>query len=112
MRLAYTGIAALLLTASVQPRAIVLSQSEALSAAGTIPLPGVEGRFDHFAIDLASHRLFVAALGNNTMEVMDINTMKRLKSVGGLHEPQGIRYLPDVQRVVVANGGDGATVFV
>lgn len=30
----------------------------------TIPLPGVKGRFDHFAADVKEHRLFVAALGN------------------------------------------------
>ena len=34
-----------------------------------------------------------------------------IKSISGLHEPQGIRFLPDRNRVVVANGGDGSTVF-
>jgi len=28
----------------------------------TIPMPGVKGRIDHFAIDVKRHRLFVAAL--------------------------------------------------
>ena len=32
----------------------------------TIPLTGVQGRFDHFAADIQGKRLFVAALGNNT----------------------------------------------
>src|SRR5216117_958293 len=36
----------------------------------TIPLPGVAGRIDHLAVDLAGKRLFVAALGNNTVEVV------------------------------------------
>jgi YVTN family beta-propeller protein len=84
---------------------------EPLSAAGVIPMPGVEGRIDHLAIDLAGKRLFVAALGNNTVEVIDISAMRVIKSIGGLHEPQGIRFLPDRNRVVVANGGDGSTVF-
>src|SRR5882724_8165288 len=44
----------------------------ALKLTKTIPLSGVKGRFDHFAIDAKGHRLFVAALGNNTLEVLDV----------------------------------------
>ena len=84
---------------------------EPLNAAGVIPMPGVEGRIDHLAIDLAGKRLFVAALGHDTVEVIDISAMRVIKSIAGLHEPQGIRFLPDRNRVVVANGGDGSTVF-
>ena len=46
----------------------------------TIPLSGVQGRFDHFASDIQGKRLFLAALGNNTLEVIDLATGKRLKS--------------------------------
>src|SRR5262245_30583651 len=38
----------------------------------TIPLPGVERRIDHLAVDVPGQRLFVAALGNNTLEVVDL----------------------------------------
>jgi len=91
----------------------ILSQSgrEPLKAAGTIPMPSVQGRIDHLAVDLAGKRLFVAALGNDTVEVIDISAMRVIKSITGLHEPQGIRFLPDRNRVVVAYGGDGSTVF-
>jgi len=84
---------------------------EALRPAGVIPLPGVDGRFDHLAVDLKTRRLFIAALGHDTMEVVDLAGLKVMKSVAGLHEPQGIAFLPDTNRVVVANGGDGAAVF-
>ena len=33
----------------------------------TIPLPGVGGRIDHMAADTQGHRLFMAALGNDTV---------------------------------------------
>jgi DNA-binding beta-propeller fold protein YncE len=46
------------------------------------------------------------------MEVLDLGAKRLLKSVTGLHEPQGIRYLPDRKRVAVANGGNGAVVFL
>src|SRR5947209_7395161 len=70
----------------------------------TIPLPGVEGRIDHLAVDVKGQRLLIAALGNNTVEVLDIKAGKHLKSLTGFHEPQGIAYLSDLNRIAVANG--------
>jgi DNA-binding beta-propeller fold protein YncE len=78
----------------------------------TIPLPGVEGRFDHFAIDAKGHRLFVAALGNNTLEVIDLVTGKRLESLPGMSKPTGVLYLPEPNQIVVANGDDGTLKFI
>lgn len=77
----------------------------------TIPIPGVEGRIDHMAVDVEGHRLFVAALGNNTLEVLDVQHGKRLHTVTGLREPQGVAYLPRAGQVVVANGEDGSCRF-
>jgi DNA-binding beta-propeller fold protein YncE len=73
----------------------------------TIPLPDVKGRFDHFAIDTAGRRLFVAALGNNTLEVLDVAAGRRLQSIPGLRKPTGVVYLPDKNQMGVANGDDG-----
>jgi DNA-binding beta-propeller fold protein YncE len=81
---------------------------EPLSLVHTIPLPNVEGRFDHFAFDATTNRLFVTALGNNTVEVLDLNASTRVKSLGGFREPQGIAAVPDARLIVVANGqGEG-----
>ena len=74
----------------------------------TIELPDVQGRIDHLSLDLKGERLFVAALGNNTVEVIDIKGGKRAKTIVGLREPQGVRYVPDVDRLYVANGKDGS----
>src|SRR2546426_5873170 len=73
----------------------------------TVPLPGVEGRIDHLAVDLAGQRLFMAALGNNTVEVIDLKKGQRVHSVSGFKEPQGIAYLSDSNMVAVANRGEG-----
>src|SRR5262245_46266537 len=73
----------------------------------TIQLAGVEGRIDHLAVDLAGQRLFVAALGNNTLEVVDLRAGRRTSSISGMQEPQGVAFLPDRNRIVVANGGNG-----
>jgi DNA-binding beta-propeller fold protein YncE len=74
----------------------------------SIALPHVEGRIDHLAFDVAHQRLYVAALGNNTVEVVDVAAGTHLKSLSGFHEPQGIAVAADVDIVAVANGeGDG-----
>jgi len=86
--------------------------SPSLHAVGAVALPGIEGRFDHFSVDLENRHLFLAALGNNTVEVLDLKTNTLAKSLKGFEEPQGIKYLPDVKRVVVANGGDGTTTLI
>jgi YVTN family beta-propeller protein len=76
-----------------------------------VALPGVERRIDHFAVDPAGNRLFVAALGNGTLEVLDIAGGKRITSIPDLKEPQGVAYLPSVHRIVVAMRGGGVKAF-
>ena len=73
----------------------------------TVALQGVEGRIDHFAFDPAGERLFVCALGNNTVEVIDLRSSQRIHSITGLGSPQGIAYIPESNRLFVANDKDG-----
>ncbi len=73
----------------------------------TIALPGVEGRIDHFAFDAAGERLFVCALGNNTVEVVDLRKAERIHSITGLGAPQGIAYIPELVRLFIANDKGG-----
>lgn len=74
-----------------------------------IPMPGVQGRLDHSAVDLKGKRLFVAALGDNqnTIEVIDLNSNKRIASIPGQSKPQGVFYSSDFKKLFVANGTDG-----
>lgn len=83
----------------------------ALKVSVAIPLRGVSGRFDHCAIDVKGQRLFIAALGNNTVEVLDLPTGKRLGTVSGVRKPQGVAYLPESNHLVVASGGDDMVKF-
>ena len=52
-------------------------QGEPLRAVQTIELPNVEGRIDHMAVDVKGQRLFVAALGNNTIEMIELAGPRR-----------------------------------
>jgi len=83
-----------------------------LNLVGTIDLPRVEGRIDHLAFDAGTQRLFVAALGNNTVEVLELKSGAHVKSLTGFREPQGIAVVPDAKLVSVANGqGEGLQTF-
>ena len=88
--------------------AVQLSGQAPLAQVGSIELPRVEGRIDHLGFDAANQRLFVAALGNNTVEVLDLKSGTHVKSLPGFREPQGIGVAADAALVGVANGqGEG-----
>jgi len=108
-RVRWVSIAAFLLGMAVASPAALAE--EALSLEGRIALPGVAGRIDHMAVDVARKRLLVAALGNGTLEIVDLAGGQRLKQVAALREPQGVGYAQKADRVAVANAGDGSVHF-
>ena len=65
------------------------------------------GRFDHMAADVKGQRLFVAALQDNALQIVDLKAGKKIQSIDGLHKPSGVAYLPEQNQICVANGGDG-----
>jgi DNA-binding beta-propeller fold protein YncE len=71
----------------------------------TIPLPGVEGRIDHLDVDISGQRLFVCALGNNTVEVVDLSKGERVHTISGLGAPQGVAFVSGRLFVTNDNGG-------
>jgi len=73
----------------------------------TIPLPNVKGRIDHMDVDVKGKRLFVAGLENGSMEVVDLQAEKWVKSIPGFRKPQGIAYVESLNKVFVASGDDG-----
>lgn len=73
----------------------------------SISLPGVRGRIDHLSIDARGQRLFVSALGSDTLEVIDLRSGKVIKTITGLKEPQGVLYVTGVNKIFVDSGGDG-----
>ena len=75
---------------------------------GAIPLNGVEGRIDHFGFDATRQRLFVAALGNDTVELLDLSADRVTQEIKGLRAPQGIGFAPESNRLAVANDQDGS----
>lgn len=85
--------------------------NEQLILRQNIPLSNVSGRIDHIDVNLKDQVLYIAALGNNSLEAVDLKTGKTLRSIKGLDEPQGVAYIPQKNEVIVANGGNGECNF-
>jgi DNA-binding beta-propeller fold protein YncE len=83
------------------------ADTNALTLVKTIPLPDVRGRIDHFALDAEGQRLFIAALGNDTVEVLDLASGIRIHSIGGCSAPQGLAFVPQENHLLIANGSSG-----
>src|SRR5215472_16085988 len=80
---------------------------EPLRLVQTIPLPNIKGRIDHMDVDVKGNRLFVAALENGTLEVVDLKAGKWTRSIPGFKAPQGVAYLPALNKLFVASNDDG-----
>lgn len=76
----------------------------------TIPLPDTKGRIDHLAYDAAGRRLFVAELGNDTVDAIDLVSGRRTIRLSGLRHPQGLAWLDGPRELAVADQG-GAVRF-
>ncbi len=73
----------------------------------TIYLPAVQGKFDHFAVDEAGNRIFAAATGNKSVEVIDLGSGKILQSLTGLGKPHGLAWMASTGQLFVADGASG-----
>jgi DNA-binding beta-propeller fold protein YncE len=72
-----------------------------------IPIPNVSGRIDHFTAFPKRRLLIFAALGNNSMEIVNTFQARDVQSIKGLNEPQGVLYVPGLDKIFVANAGSG-----
>jgi DNA-binding beta-propeller fold protein YncE len=88
------------------------SGEHGLADAGRIALPGVSGRIDHLAFDAEHGRLYVCALGNGSVEVVDVAAGKVVKTLAKFDEPQGVVAIPSTKQVAFTSGGDGKLHFL
>jgi YVTN family beta-propeller protein len=70
----------------------------------SVILPNISGKFDHFAFDPAAKRLFVAATGSHSVEVVDLSTGSVIQSIPGLSKPHGLAWVPETSSLYVADG--------
>ena len=103
-RLFLLGFAALLVIGATA----AFPADSSLRLLQTVSLEGAEGRLDHFSVDVKGERLFVSALGNDSVEVIDLRGGKRVQTLRGMHKPSGVLYVPERNRLYVANSEDGS----
>ena len=87
---------------------VVAQESAPLRLVHTIPLPGIQGDFDHFAVDLQGRRLFLAEEDHHTVEVFDLRTYKATHSIPGFARAHWLLYLPASNELYVTDGPAGA----
>jgi YVTN family beta-propeller protein len=97
------GVALLLLSANP----LQAAEAAPLVLEAKIPLGTVRGRIDHLAFDTTRQYLYVAELGNDSVGVVDLKLNKVVRTLTGLHEPQGIGYVKSTDTLYVANAADG-----
>ncbi|MGC8803825.1 MAG: YncE family protein, partial [Bacteroidales bacterium] len=73
----------------------------------TIVLQNISGRLGHMAYSAKQGTIYLAALSNNTLEVIDLQDKKTIKSIKSLRQPVDVEYLPGSNVVLVACLGDG-----
>jgi DNA-binding beta-propeller fold protein YncE len=93
--------------AAVAPPVFPQRENSPLRLLQAIPLPGVKGRLDHMDVDVAGKRLFLSALENGSVEVVDLEAGKSLRSIPAFKKPQGIAYIASLNKIFVASGDDG-----
>jgi DNA-binding beta-propeller fold protein YncE len=84
--------------------AVAQVPSPTMRLAKTIVIPGVQGKFDHLAIDLQGNRLFIATPGNHSVEVIDLKTDKVQQSITGLVKPHGLVWVASTGSLYVSDG--------
>jgi hypothetical protein len=96
------------LFAASSPGVTGAGNDEPLQIVQTIPLPEIDGRIDHFSIDVKGKRAFLAALAKNTLEVVDLQAGHVTQTLSGFAKPQGVLFVPELNKLFVATGADGA----
>jgi DNA-binding beta-propeller fold protein YncE len=78
-----------------------------------IPLPGLhDGDFDHFQVDEAGQRLFLAAEENSLIEVIDLRSNKVIGKITGAKAPHSMGYNAELKKLFVADDGGPSQVDI
>src|SRR5580658_8544183 len=114
MRLS-TAALSLLLTTSLAAASAAADSGAAhapLRLIRTIPLPAIDGDFDHFGVDVPGNRLFLAAEEHHTVELFDLKTGAPVRSIPGFDTPHSMLLLPGQNQIYVIDGGEGGAARI
>jgi DNA-binding beta-propeller fold protein YncE len=83
-----------------------------LQRVADVRLPGSPTRFDYQDIDAARRRLYVAHLGANQVDVVDIDARRVVGVVGDIPAVHGVRVAPDLDIVYASATAADAVVAI
>jgi len=93
-----------LVAATLALNAVVFAQEpEPLKLSKTINLSNVNGRFDHFGMDIPGKRIFLTGEHQGTIEVIDLGSDRQVHTIAGLVKPHASYYRPDSNELLVSD---------
>jgi hypothetical protein len=97
------------LVADAQKKTPSAARVQPLVLTDAIPLEGIKGRFDHFGSGRG--RVFAAALGSNSVVVVNVGARTLERTISDIPDPQGVVYSPETNKLFVASGS-AAKVYI
>ena len=94
---------------AAQSKKAATEHEQPLVLTEAIPLENAKGRFDHFA--MGGGKLFVAALGSNAVEVINVGGRILERTITGVPYAQGIAFSPETNKLFVASGQGKVHIF-
>ncbi len=77
-----------------------------------VSLPGGATRLDYQVIDPESKRLYIAHLGDGTVDVVDLNRLMVLGTVDHVDSAHGIAIAPDQHSIIASASGTNEAVII
>lgn len=94
-----------LTTASTLPPAGAHTSRLPLQRVRDVPLPGRSTRFDYQSIDPVGRRLYIAHLGDSSVDVIDLDSSRVVARVPDLPDVHGVLAVPELERVFASAAG-------
>jgi DNA-binding beta-propeller fold protein YncE len=89
------------------PHAAVAAQPP-LQLRQTFTLPAAyRGSFDHLAVDVRRHRVFLTPEAEHAVLVVDLRNGEIVRRIADLGKPHAVFYRADLDELFVTDGGDG-----
>lgn len=110
--LALPLLAALLLPAAATARSNAAQGALPLTTVADAPLTGRTTRWDYASLDPASHRLYLAHLGDSVVTVFDTQTRKVVADVPEVSHVHGVLFVPELGRLYASATGTNEVVAI
>ena len=88
------------------------SSSLPLKTVAEIPLSGRATRWDYASLDPATHRLYLAHMGDGVVTVVDTQKRAVVQDVHNVDDVHGVLFVPELDRVYASATGKGEVVAI